>query len=153
MDEATRTQRIEEYRRLCRERGERCTVQRRVILETVLELDDHPSADQIFDAVESRLPGIARTTVYRALEHLAHMEVIGKACHPGRVARFDARMELHHHLVCLRCNGFVDLNHGAFNDLELPDTTAFGFQASDYQVQIRGICRTCSERMRKEESK
>ncbi len=153
MDEPERNQRVEEFQRLCRERGERCTVQRRLILEAVLELDNHPSADKIFDAVESRLPGIARTTVYRTLEHLARLGVISKACHPGRVARFDSRTELHHHLVCLHCNGFVDFDYDAFNDLEIPDTTAFGFQAADYRVQIRGICRTCLERMRKEESK
>lgn len=131
----------------------RCTVQRRVILETVLDLDNHPSADQIFDAVEPRLPGVARTTVYRTLEHLARMGVITKACHPGRVARFDARTELHHHLVCLHCNDFVDFDHIAFDGLELPDTSAFGFEASDYRIQVRGICQNCSERLRKEELK
>ena len=120
MDKPARTERIELFRKLCRERGERCTVQRRVILETVLELDNHPSADHIFDAVETRLPGIARTTVYRALEHLARMGVITKACHPGRVARFDPRLELHHHLVCLRCNEFFDFEDDALESADDP---------------------------------
>ncbi len=153
MDEPTRTERIELFRRLCRERGERCTVQRRVILETVLELDNHPSADQIFDAVEVRIPGVARTTVYRALEHLARMGVITKACHPGRVARFDPRLELHHHLVCLRCNEFFDFENDSLNKLKIPDTSAFDFEVNDYRVQLRGICKSCKEREKKEESK
>ena len=153
MDEPVRTERIELFRRLCRERGERCTVQRRVILGTVLELDNHPSADQIFDAVDTRLPGIARTTVYRALDHLARMGVITKACHPGRVARFDPRLELHHHLVCLRCNEFFDFDDDGLNELKIPDTSAFGFEVNDYRVQLRGICKSCKEREKKEESK
>ncbi len=153
MDEPARTERIELFRRLCRERGERCTVQRRVILGTVLELDNHPSADQIFDAVDTRLPGIARTTVYRALDHLARMGVITKACHPGRVARFDPRLELHHHLVCLRCNEFFDFENDSLNKLTIPDTSAFGFEVNDYRVQLRGICKSCKEREKKEESK
>jgi Fe2+ or Zn2+ uptake regulation protein len=153
LDEPVRTERIELFRRLCGERGERCTVQRRVILETVLELDNHPSADQTFDAVETRLPGIARTTVYRALEYLARTGVITKACHPGRVARFDPRLELHHHLVCLRCNEFIDFEDAGLNGMTIPDTSAFGFEVNDYRVQLRGICQTCREMEKREEPK
>jgi len=153
LDEPTRAERIELFRKLCRERGERCTVQRRVILETVLDLDNQPSADQIFDAVEGRLPGVARTTVYRALEHLARIGVISNACHPGRVARFDPRLELHHHLVWLRCNEFFDFEDDGLNELPIPDTSGFGFEVNDYRVQQRGICRTCREQEKKEDSR
>jgi len=153
LDEPARTERIELFRRLCRNRGERCTVQRRVILETVLDLDNHPSADQIYEAVASRLPGVARTTVYRTLEHLARMGIITKACHPGRVARFDPRLELHHHLVCLQCNEFIDFEDDTLNKLSIPDTSAHGFQVNDYRVQLRGICRTCQQDRKKEESR
>jgi len=153
LDEPARAERIELFNRLSRERGERCTVQRRVILETVLDLDNHPSADQIFEAAENRLPGIARTTVYRTLEHLVRMGVITKACHPGRVARFDPRLELHHHLVCLHCNEFFDFEDDHLNGLTIPDTSAFGFEVNDYRVQLRGICKPCRDFEMKEESK
>jgi Fur family peroxide stress response transcriptional regulator len=153
LDEPARTERIELYRSICRQRGERCTVQRRVILESVLELDNHPSADRIFDAVQDRLPGIARTTVYRSLEHLARIGVITKACHPGRVARFDPRLDLHHHLVCLHCNEFIDFEDEMLNVLPIPDTTASGFEVNDYRVQLRGTCKKCQEQRKKEESK
>ncbi len=153
LDRSEKESRVRELKRLCNERGERFTVQRRVILETVLELDDHPSADRIFDAVETRLPGVARTTVYRALEHLARMGLITKACHPGRVARFDPRTELHHHLVCLYCNEFIDFEDEGLNGLAIPDTSAFDFEVSDYRVQIRGICQHCRENRAKEDLK
>jgi Fur family peroxide stress response transcriptional regulator len=150
LNEAEREDRIVLFRRLCRERGERCTVQRRVVLEAVLALDNHPSAEQIFDAVEPRLPGIARTTVYRALDHLADIGVITKACHPGRVARFDRRLDIHHHLVCLRCNEFIDFEDDGLNELRIPDTSAFGFEVNDYRVQLRGICETCRDKEKEE---
>ena len=153
MDEPERRERIELFKRLCIERGERCTVQRRVILETVLELDNHPSADRVFESVVARYPDISRTTVYRALEHLSQMGVITKACHPGRVARFDPRLELHHHLVCLRCNQLIDFEDDDLNDLKIPDTSDLGFEVNDYRVQLRGICQQCREIEKKEESK
>jgi Fur family peroxide stress response transcriptional regulator len=153
MDVTTKEGRIREFKRLCREHGERVTVQRQVILETILDLDNHPSADQIYETVETRLPGIARTTVYRALEHLARIGVITKACHPGPVARFDPRTEIHHHLVCLNCNDFIDFEDDELNRLAVPDTSAFGFEVRDFRVQLRGICRTCREQGKKEVSR
>ena len=64
MERSAKQERISEYRRLCRERGKRCTEQRMTILETVLDLDNHPTADEVFDAVSDRLADVARTTVY-----------------------------------------------------------------------------------------
>jgi len=153
MGGSSKEHRIREFKRICRERGERFTVQRKVILETVLDLDNHPSADQIYDRVEARLPGIARTTVYRTLEHLSRIGIITKACHPGRATRFDPRTEIHHHLVCLVCNDFMDIEDERLNGLTLPDTSASGFEINDYRVQIRGICKRCRTTIKKEESR
>lgn len=151
MDDAARTQRLEAYRRLCREQGQRCTVQRQTILETVLDLDDHPTADQIYEIVERKIPSVSRTTVYRALENLAHMGLITKACHPGSAVRYDRRVEIHHHLICLRCGGITDITDAALDSLNLPDTSGFGFEVQDFRVQLRGICRRCREKTRRED--
>lgn len=151
MDETAKQRRIEDYRRLCRERGLRCTVQRRVIFETVLDLDIHPSADDVFDVVSRRIEDISRTTVYRTLESLARMGVITKACHPGRVARYDRRTEIHHHLICLRCDSITDIADDRLDALRLPDTSDVGFEIEDFRVQLRGICHDCRVREKKEE--
>ncbi|HSN57514.1 MAG TPA: Fur family transcriptional regulator [Candidatus Sulfomarinibacteraceae bacterium] len=152
MDEDSRQARLDLYQRLCHEHGMRCTVQRRIILEAALILGNHPTADQVLEEVRNRLPGIARPTVYRALEHLADLGVISKACHPGHVARYDTRTDLHHHLVCLQCNQFVDFTSPSLDGLEIPNTSGLGFEVSDYRVQLRGTCRSCRERVRKEGS-
>jgi Fe2+ or Zn2+ uptake regulation protein len=153
VDDATKHERIERFRQLCVDQGERCTVQRLVILEAVLDLDNHPTADDVFEVVKDRLPGVAKPTVYRSLEHLARLGVITKACHPGRATRFDPRIDVHHHLVCLHCNQIVDFENEALDRLAIPDTSGVGFEVSDYRVQLRGICSSCLDKTRKEESK
>lgn len=146
MDEGTKQHRLDLFEQLCREQGLPFTVQRRVILETVLDLDDHPTADQVYDAVTHRMSGISRTTVYRTLETLARMGVITKACHPGKPVRFDTRAEVHHHLVCLRCDEVVDIFDEHLDSLRIPDTSNFGFEVSDFRVQLRGVCRRCRKK-------
>jgi Fe2+ or Zn2+ uptake regulation protein len=135
--------RLRHFRELCRERGLPFTVQRRAILEATLGLGTHPTADQVHDAVAVRHPDISRATVYRTLEQLARLGIIAKACHPGRGIRYDRRTDVHHHLVCLRCDDVVDIDDERLNALPLPDTTALGFEIKGFGVELRGLCRRC----------
>jgi len=121
------------------------TQQRLVVLEAVLDLDNHPTADQVHETVAHRDPGVSRATVYRTLESLARLGVITKACHPGKTVRYDSRTEPHHHLVCLRCDAVTDIADDRLDALPVPDTTGLGFEVSDFRVQLRGICRRCRE--------
>jgi Fur family peroxide stress response transcriptional regulator len=145
MDRPTKQARIDEFRRLSREQGLPLTEQRLVVLEAVMDLDNHPTADQVHEAVTRRDPGVSRATVYRALESLARIGVITKACHPGKAVRYDSRTEIHHHLVCLRCDEVFDITDTRLDRLPVPDTSRLGFEISDYRVQLRGICRRCRE--------
>ena len=61
MDEIGKQERMEGYCRLCREKGFRSTVQKRAILEAVLDLDNHPNADQVHAIVSQQNPDVSRT--------------------------------------------------------------------------------------------
>lgn len=137
--------RIRELEALCKERGIPCTLQRRIVLEAVLDRLDHPSADQVFEAVHDNGPGISRATVHRTLDFLGNLGLITRACHPGRMARYDATTESHHHLVCMHCDKMIDFHDEQLGGLEIPDTSSAGFEVTDYRVQLRGICRECRE--------
>jgi Fur family peroxide stress response transcriptional regulator len=136
--------------RLCRERDLPLTELRRAILETVLSLDTHPTADEVLEAAARRHPGIGRATVYRALESFASVGILSKACHPGAAVRYDARRARHHHLICTRCERIVDVADEGFERLEMPDVSGLGFVVSDWQVQLRGICASCRKKENRE---
>lgn len=147
---ARSAERLERLERSCRDRDLRLTPQRRVLLETLVESDDHPSAEQLYARVHGRLPGLSRATVFRILDQLVSKGVIGKACHPGRSARYDVRTELHHHLVCLGCESMTDIFDDSLDKLVLPDTTAYNFDAVDFRVQLRGYCKNCQRQIEEE---
>jgi Fur family peroxide stress response transcriptional regulator len=137
--------RVDFLARLCRERGLVLTPQRRAILRVVLALDDHPTADMVHDALRRRRLRISRATVFRTLEAFARIGALTKASHPGSAARFDARREPHHHLVCTRCERVIDFTDRRFDSLPLPDTRDLGFAATGLQVQVSGMCRDCEQ--------
>ena len=143
VDALDQQERLHQLTLRCTERGLPVTQQRRAILETVLRMDNHPTADQVHEAVARELPGVNRTTVYRTLDTLVTLGLLTRLCHPGRVVRFDPRTGLHHHLVCLRCDSVVDFEDTRLDQLPLPDTSSHGFALEDYRVQLRGLCQEC----------
>ena len=146
MDRQSGQDRFEDFRRRCRQHGVPVTEQRRLVLEAVLDLARHPTADQVHEAVVRRDPRVSRATVYRSLESLVRVGAITKACHPGRAIRYDSRTETHHHLVCLSCEEVIDITDERLDALPVPDTSRLGFEIRDLRVQLRGTCRRCRER-------
>jgi Fur family peroxide stress response transcriptional regulator len=140
---ARKRERLRRFEELCRQRGLSLTVQRRLILEAVLDRVDHPTVDTIYDEVKQRIPGVSRTTVYRVLETLTEVGVVTKVCSPGAAARFDPVTQRHHHLVCLRCNRLIDLTDERLDQLKLPDVRPLAFEIKDYSIHFHGICAAC----------
>ena len=146
MDHREIERRIEQFKALCRAGGFALTVQRRTIFEVVLRRDDHPTADQIYQAVRRRIPGLSRTTVYRVLETLAGLGAVRRLDHAGGTVRFDGRVERHHHLVCVQCHRVVDFEDRGLDRITLPPGTPGGFKIDDYSVHLLGRCARCRKR-------
>ena len=126
-----------------RSTGAPLTLQRRAVIDALWKRHDHPTADDIFAELRERLPGISRPTVYRVLNSLVRMGIARKVCHPGAAARFETRVERHHHLVCVRCDKVVDFEPASRLRLPLPDATSLGFRLDDYSIHFRGVCAEC----------
>jgi Fur family peroxide stress response transcriptional regulator len=142
--------RLASYEKLCRDRGLAMTVQRRVILAELVGRQDHPTADDIYDSVRERLPGLSRTTVYRVLDTLVQVGAARKVFHPDAVVRFDPICERHHHLVCEHCRRLFDLEASQVEGVPFPRTRS-GFRIRDYSIIFTGTCKEC--RTNKEEKR
>ena len=145
MADPARQASLEALERRCRELGTPLTIQRRATLAALVARADHPTADDLYEDVAGTLVGVSRGTVYRTLDTLVELGVIGRVCHPGSSARYDAKTHRHHHLVCDRCGSMADLEAPSLDAVEVPDLSTTGFSVRDYSVQFRGLCRVCAE--------
>lgn len=136
---------IEQLEAACQREGIPATVQRRIIFTALVERNDHPTVDQIYAAVQERLPGVSRTTVYRTLEVFARLGLARRTHHFAASARFDGKMEQHHHLVCTVCGNVVDYSASDLVVDQLPEARRHGFTVTDYSVYFEGLCSNCGE--------
>jgi len=87
---------------------------------------------------------VSRATVYRTLETLAERGLVVRVSHPGAAVRYDIKVHRHHHLVCELCGSITDFDNETLDGVELPDLTRAGFQAHDFSVHVRGVCKDCA---------
>jgi Fe2+ or Zn2+ uptake regulation protein len=135
-----------DLRELLRKRGMRVTSQRLLIDRALREHGGHLTAEQVHELVEPALPGVTQQTVYSTLALLSDLGVARRVSAPGPSARFEARSDDHHHMVCERCGAIEDL------DVRVPVSRAVaasresGFAPASASVTVLGLCAVCAAR-------
>src|ERR1700709_32023 len=89
--------------------GLRCTPQRFAVMAFLLEHKEHPTAAEIFKAVNRVDPRSSRATTYNNLRDLVKAGLVREVAVEGRAGRFDLEGMRHHHFVCDRCGNVEDV--------------------------------------------
>src|ERR1039458_8060184 len=89
--------------------GLRCTPQRYAVMAFLVEHNRHPTAAEIFEAVNRVDPRSSRATTYNNLRDLVKAGLVREVAIEGRAARFDAKGMQHHHFICDRCGDVEDM--------------------------------------------
>ncbi|MGC1392529.1 MAG: Fur family transcriptional regulator [Bacteroidales bacterium] len=133
--------RIGEIRNKLVEKGLKVTPQRMAILEAIIKLNNHPTAENIIDYIRKNYPNIATATVYKVLDALVANKLIEKVKTERDVMRYDAIMESHHHIYYSDSDRIEDYSDDVLNELlekyfekkKIPD-----FKIEDIKLQIIG---------------
>jgi len=134
---------VEEFIQECKRHGLSATYQRIAIYKILQQRQDHPTAEDIYKEVLKEHPTISLATIYKNLETLAGYNLIDKVTHLHDLARYDANMNHHHHLVCNKCKKIIDIQIKNLEDLQIPSNLNKDFKVIGYKVQFDGICREC----------
>jgi Fur family ferric uptake transcriptional regulator len=122
------------------------TRQRRVILEELRKVNNHPSADEIYEFVRKRLPRISLGTVYRNLEILSESGDIQKL-EPGcSLKRFDGNPSEHCHIRCVRCDRIADAPMIPDLEIDLERVNSNDFEIIGHRLEFLGVCPICSDK-------
>jgi len=134
----------EAIKRSLEESGLRCTPQRYAVMAFLTDCNRHPTAAEIFDAVNRVDPRSSRATTYNNLRDLVEAGLVREVAVEGRAARFDARGMRHHHFICDRCGNVEDVD---WFDVPRPGAAFLGKRVvRECELIFRGLCTRCARR-------
>jgi Fur family transcriptional regulator, peroxide stress response regulator len=124
--------------------GLRCTPQRYAVMAFLMECNRHPTAAEIFEAVNLLDPRSSRATTYNNLRDLVEAGLVREVAVEGRAARFDAKGMRHHHFICDHCGNVEDLE---WYDVPKPGSRSLGKRIlRESELIFRGLCVNCAPR-------
>ena len=124
--------------------GLRCTPQRYAVMAFLMECNRHPTATEIYEAVNRMDPRSSRATIYNNLRDLVQAGLVREVAVEGRAAQFDAKGMPHHHFVCDRCDTVEDVE---WYDVPRPASRALGKRVlREWELIFRGLCTKCAPR-------
>jgi Fur family peroxide stress response transcriptional regulator len=124
--------------------GLRCTPQRYAVMAFLMGHTKHPTATEIFAAVNRADPRSTRATTYNNLRDLVQAGLVREVAVEGRAARFDAKGMRHHHFICDRCGNVEDVE---WYDVPRPSSGSLGKRVlRECELIFRGLCAKCAPR-------
>jgi Fur family transcriptional regulator, peroxide stress response regulator len=134
----------EAIKRSLEDSGLRCTPQRYAVMAYLIECHRHPTAAEIFKAVNRVDPRSSRATTYNNLRDLVQAGLVREVAVEGRAARFDAKGTRHHHFICDRCGNVEDVK---WYSVRRPVSGSLGKRIlRECELIFRGLCTKCAPR-------
>ena len=137
-----------EFREFLRNRGERITQPRRIVLQGALTRGDHFRADELVADLAQGRRHVSRGTVYRTLALLVEAGLL-RAIRDGDVhVHYEITFgrEHHEHMVCDKCGAFTEFSDAGINEQLANACRKMNFQERTHRIMIFGLCEKCAEK-------
>lgn len=117
------------------------TPQRIAILEVILSLENHPTAERITEYLRLSHPNISLGTIYKTLDTFLKKGIIHKVHNNNDLMRYDAIIKKHHHLYSSESDRIEDYTDEKLNETlekHFENIKIPGFKIEDIKLQITG---------------
>ena len=125
---------------------QKLTPQRDAVLQVILAREDHPTANEIFEAARQRLPTISYATVYNSLRYLKEAGLVHEIKFGDSASRYDRETDRHDHAICNSCGKLVDFDLPQTAELMQAAARKSRFKPESVHLTLRGLCVDCRER-------
>ncbi len=125
--------------------GYRLTPQRKAICRLLVEGNNHPSAQMIYEQLRPEYETLSLATVYNTLEALIRLGVVNLLGEIGDsdAARYDANIRPHINLACINCHQIIDIPSQTVHELVREVEENSGFKLVGARVLYYGLCPQC----------
>jgi Fur family ferric uptake transcriptional regulator len=126
--------------------GLKATRQRRRIVQAFFAAGRHLTAEQLYQQLQDRDPGIGLVTVYRTLKLLREAGLATGRQFGDAYTRFDPTPadRPHDHLICVRCGRIQEFQDPSLYTLRARVARRQGFTVTEHRLDVYGLCRDCA---------
>ncbi|MBA3242972.1 MAG: transcriptional repressor [Acidobacteria bacterium] len=126
--------------------GRALTPQRQAVLRVVSDSEDHPTANEIYEAARRLLPSISFATVYNSLKYLKGAGLLREINFGKASSRYDRETARHDHAICSRCGTLVDFDLEETAQLMRAAARRSRFKPESIQLTLVGLCPGCQSK-------
>ncbi len=127
---------------LFKKKGIKITPQRIAVFEALLNNQNHPRAEDIFEIVEKRFENISKSTVYQILHLLEELGIITRIEIDG-VQRYENQLEFHIHIICPKCNEIEDLFSNKIKEFWDLTMEELKIHPINQEIKVYRYCKKC----------
>lgn len=142
-------ERFDEY---LRQNKKRRTSERFAILDMVLKMAGHFTADELGEVMRKDGFPVSSATIYATLELLVDFGLLVRQRFDNQACLYEkssvSASTTHHHLICTSCGKVKEVRDTAFAR-QIEERRFAGFTQSYYTLYIYGICGACSRKRSK----
>ena len=118
-----------------------------LILKSLEQDRAHLTAQQVYERIRTNLPAVNPSTVYRALERLAHAGLVSVSDMGQGAAVYESiGEERHHHLVCQDCGKVIQMEDAFFKKFFDQIQAEYHFELVTNHLILFGRCPACREK-------
>ena len=140
---------IDELKNIIKSKGMKYTEQRAIILQILVNLDDHLNAEDIHNIIQNEYPeqNIGIATIYRTLNFLEEVNLISSISFGKNGKKYEGNTDEHHdHLICTSCGKIVEFLDDSIEERQEYIANKNGFKITDHSMQIYGLCDKCQDK-------
>lgn len=124
----------------------RNTIQKELVLNAVIKMHRHVTAEEVYEYIKSDYPSIGKGTVYRNLGILSDENKIRKVEISGGADCFDFTLKKHYHVRCVVCGEVSDVDMDEIKTMDSFIHDKHGMKFLDYDISFKGICNECQKK-------
>lgn len=136
---------IDQVTEILRGRGYKVTPQRLAVYEVLAQTKAHPTADVIYAKLQPTYPTMSLATVYKTLDIFSKVGLVQVLNVGEESFRYDANIDNHPHVCCVRCNRVDDVHEADASGLTAEVEGETGYKVTGRQLYFYGVCPDCQK--------
>ena len=117
------------------------SMQRLEIMQFLMTHFTHPTVDDVYTGLVTKIPTLSRTTVYNTLRMFSEKNAAQMITIDDHRVCYDGNIGKHAHFYCKCCHRIIDL----FDEVKFPtvQNEISGNRVDDAQFYVKGVCVDC----------